>query len=137
MCLVPNQSIPRLKKSRDKIGLFLSDTIAKKAIASRLEHFLSCTKKSSDKIGLFLSDTIAKKAIASRLEHFLSCTKNIDLNENHQLSLVNSVISAEAQGIETHHHGGNLTIRYPRNYVPMPSGEGVGILTYTRIRFCP
>ena len=106
MCLVPNQSIPRLKKSRDKIGLFLSDTIA-------------------------------KKAIASRLEHFLSCTKNIDLNENHQLSLVNSVISAEAQGIETHHHGGNLTIRYPRNYVPMPSGEGVGILTYTRIRFCP
>ncbi len=45
MCLVPNQSIPRLKKSRDKIWLFLSDTIAKKAIASRLEHFLSCTKK--------------------------------------------------------------------------------------------
>ncbi|RKZ91632.1 MAG: hypothetical protein DRR19_06650 [Candidatus Parabeggiatoa sp. nov. 1] len=38
MCLVPNKSIPRLKNS-DKIWLFLSETIAKKAIASRLKHF--------------------------------------------------------------------------------------------------
>ncbi|RKZ93173.1 MAG: hypothetical protein DRR19_01905 [Candidatus Parabeggiatoa sp. nov. 1] len=39
MCLVPNQYIPRLKRIAIKPGGFFSDTIAKKAIASRLEHF--------------------------------------------------------------------------------------------------
>ncbi len=39
---------------------------------------------------------------------------DIFIQNNTRLDLVNSTISAKAQGIEAHHHGGNLTIRYPR-----------------------
>ncbi|OQY44632.1 MAG: hypothetical protein DRR08_28790 [Candidatus Parabeggiatoa sp. nov. 2] len=74
----------------------------------------------SQSTGLGNAGTISIKATELSLRDSAITTQSeqsgggdISVEENNQLSLVNSKISAKAQGIEAYHHGGNLTIKHP------------------------